>query len=81
MLIKPTSVYQLSIILGLLSSQWNKIIKFAKEVLFITHDREVHDQSCVEIYTQRKEQEELRNLEFFFLQMAQLCISCVFHNK
>lgn len=65
MSIKPTSLYQLSTILGLVSSPLTKIIKFAKQVLRQTHNHLTHDQRCVEIHIV-KEQNELRSLKRIF---------------
>lgn len=65
MFIKPTSMNQMSIISGLVSSQLTKIIKLAKEVLLNTHERETRDQSCVKTYKKRTEKDQKSN-EYYF---------------
>ena len=80
MFIKPTSMNQMSIISGLVSSQLTKIIKLAKEVLLNTHECETRDQSCVKTYRKRTEKAQ-KSKEYYFSKWRKCIFFCIPHGK
>lgn len=68
-----TSKYQESTMVGLVSSQFSKIIKFVKEVLLYTNNHDIHNQNCVK-YTEKKNRKS-SEVEKFFSKWH----NCAFH--